>query len=82
MTGPQARADLRKRRADRRQRMAANEQILAEQKRRAIRGPDDEAAYAYDQVRKRIKQTRDPVKQANRWLRLAQILDDFGGDLE
>jgi hypothetical protein len=62
--------------------MAANEQILAEQKARSVRGPDDEAALAWDRVRKQIRRTGDPIKQANRWLRLAQVLDDFGGDLE
>jgi hypothetical protein len=79
MKSAQERADLRLRRASRRLRRAANEQVLQESKERGKQGSDDEAALAYDRVRKQIRQTADPHLQSARWLRLADVLDDFFG---
>lgn len=52
----------------------------AEKVRRST-GPADDAAIAFDEVRKRIAREVDRQRQENRWKRLTGLLTEFADEL-
>jgi hypothetical protein len=65
----------------RQQRRAANQAARLQEKVHRSRGPADDAAITWDQVRRVIAADRDQVRQANRWKRIKNLLDGFMTEL-
>lgn len=74
------RRDLRERRSLRRDRKAGNVAAVWHGKQAIVRAPIDQAALEFDRVRVAIKRIRNPVEQDAEWVRLAEVLREFGGD--
>lgn len=59
----------------------ARRQNRTAEKIRRARGPADEAAVAFDEVRKVIARDPDQGRRENRWRRLTQTLGEFASEI-